>query len=100
MIACAMLVLASWYGPGFHGRLTASGERFDQYAMTAAHRELRLGTKVRVTNVQNGRAVVVKINDRGPYVAGRGLDLSYGAADVLQFTKQGVTNVCVEIVGK
>ncbi len=68
--------------------------------MTAAHRELRLGTKVRVTNVQNGRAVVVKINDRGPYVAGRGLDLSYGAADVLQFTKQGVTNVCVEIVGK
>ncbi len=96
MLAACVIVVASWYGPGFHGRLTASGEPFDQYAMTAAHRELRLGTRVRVTNMKNGRAVVVKINDRGPYVLGREIDLSRGAADVLGFTHQGLAKVCIE----
>ncbi|MFG7486286.1 septal ring lytic transglycosylase RlpA family protein [Methylorubrum rhodesianum] len=72
--------IASWYGPGFHGRLTANGERFDQNALTAAHRSLRFGTRVRVTNAATGRSVVVRINDRGPFVAGRSIDLARGAA--------------------
>lgn len=74
---------ASWYGPGFHGRKTASGERFNQYAMTAAHKTLPLGTHVRVRNLANDRSVVVKINDRGPYAAGRSIDLSRGAASAI-----------------
>ena len=76
--AAAETAAASWYGPGFHGRTTASGERFNQYAMTAAHRHLPFGTLVRVTH--KGRSVTVRINDRGPFIRGRGLDLSKGAA--------------------
>jgi rare lipoprotein A len=72
--------LASWYGPGFHGRKTASGERFNTGAMTAAHRSLPFGTRVKVTNVKTGRAVVVRINDRGPFVGGRVIDLSHASA--------------------
>jgi rare lipoprotein A len=72
--------LASWYGPGFHGRRTANGERFNTHALTAAHRSLQFGTQVRVTNNTNGRSVVVRINDRGPYVGGRVIDLSNAAA--------------------
>lgn len=72
--------VASWYGPGFHGRTTANGERFNTHAMTAAHRTLPFGTKVRVTNNSNGRSVVVRINDRGPYVGGRVIDLSNASA--------------------
>ena len=71
---------ASWYGPGFHGKKTASGQRFNQYALTAAHPRLPLGTRARVTNLHNGKAVDVTINDRGPYHGGRIIDLSRGAA--------------------
>jgi rare lipoprotein A len=75
--------IASWYGPGFHGRTTANGERFNTHALTAAHRTLPFGTKVRVTNRNNGRSVVVRINDRGPYVGGRVIDLSNASARAL-----------------
>lgn len=75
--------MASWYGPGFHGRRTASGERFNQYAMTAAHKTLPLGSLVLVTNLETNHSVVVRINDRGPYVRGRIIDLSKGAARAL-----------------
>ncbi len=71
---------ASWYGPGFHGKRTANGERFNADGLTAAHRSLPFGTRVRVTNRTNGRSVVVRINDRGPFVGGRSIDLSRGAA--------------------
>lgn len=75
--------LASWYGPGFHGRRTASGERFDQNALTAAHRSLPFGTKVRVIDEKTGRSIVVRINDRGPFAHGRIIDLSKGSAQAL-----------------
>ena len=74
---------ASWYGPGFHGRKTASGERFNQNAMTAAHRSLPFGTKVRVVNERTGRSVVVRINDRGPFHGGRIIDLAQAPARAL-----------------
>ena len=77
---------ASWYGPGFHGRLMASGERFDQNALTAAHRTLSFGTRVRVTNRATGRSLVVRINDRGPFVGGRAINLSRGAARAIGVT--------------
>lgn len=70
---------ASWYGPGFHGKKTASGERFNSHAMTAAHKTLKLGTKVKVTNLKNNKTVIVIINDRGPFVRGRVIDLSHAA---------------------
>jgi rare lipoprotein A len=87
---------ASWYGPGFHGRKTASGERFNQWAMTAAHRSYKFGTLVRVT--YKGKSVIVRINDRGPFTRGRIIDLSKGAA-----RKIGCKGVCVvslSVVGK
>jgi rare lipoprotein A len=90
---------ASWYGPWHHGRRTANGERFDQNAMTAAHPTLPLGTVVRVTNLQNGRTVKVRINDRGPYVRGRVIDLSRAAAAALGFKEQGLTPVAIERLG-
>ena len=82
---------ASWYGPGFHGRKTASGERFNPHAMTAAHRTLPFGTKVRVVNERTGRSVVVRINDRGPYAHGRVIDLSRAAAQMIGLS--GLANV-------
>jgi rare lipoprotein A (peptidoglycan hydrolase) len=85
--------VASWYGPGFHGQSTASGERYDQNALTAAHRTLPLGTRVKVTNLSNGKSVHVRINDRGPYVRGRVIDLSRGAARKLGMEKRGVGKV-------
>ncbi len=88
--------LASWYGPGFHGRPTASGEPFDMYAATAAHRTLPLGTRVRITNLENGRSAVARINDRGPFVEGRIIDLSYGVARKLGMVEAGVARVRVE----
>ena len=91
--------VASWYGPGFHGKKTASGETFDQYAMTAAHRKLPLGTQVRVTNLRNGREVEVEINDRGPYVQGRIIDLSKAAAQKLGLLDPGIARVRVEVIG-
>ncbi|MGB7443902.1 MAG: septal ring lytic transglycosylase RlpA family protein [Coleofasciculaceae cyanobacterium] len=90
--------LASWYGPGFHGRRSASGERFNQNALTAAHRSLPFGTKVQVTNLRNGRSVVVRINDRGPYTGGRVIDLSAAAARVLGMVNAGVAPVSVEVL--
>ena len=72
--------IASWYGPGFHGRRTASGERFNTHALTAAHRSLPFGSRVKVTNTRTGRSVVVRINDRGPFTGGRVIDLSQAAA--------------------
>jgi len=74
---------ASWYGPGFHGRKTASGERFNTHALTAAHKTLPFGTRVKVTNEKTGRAVVVRINDRGPYAHGRIIDLSQASAHAI-----------------
>jgi rare lipoprotein A len=90
--------LASWYGQPHHGRSTASGERYDMYRLTAAHRTLPFGTRLRVTSVENGRSVVVRVNDRGPYVAGRLLDLSYGAAKTLEIVGDGVARVEVVIL--
>jgi rare lipoprotein A len=87
---------ASWYGPGFHGRSTASGERFNQNAMTAAHRTLPFGTLVRVTNMRNGRSVIVRINDRGPFTRGRIIDLSVAAARAIDMYSSGVASVRVE----
>lgn len=94
--------LASYYGPGFHGEETASGEIFDQRHMTAAHRTLPLGAVVRVTNLANGRAVVLRINDRGPYGRnyrnGTIIDVSKGAARRLGFIEDGLVRVRVEVV--
>ena len=88
--------VASWYGPGFHGRQTASGERFDQNDLTAAHRKLPLGSEVKVTNLENGRSITVEINDRGPYAKGRVLDLSKAAARKLGMMENGVAKVRIE----
>lgn len=91
---------ASWYGPGFHGRRTASGELFDMNDHTAAHRSLPFGTRVRVRNVQNGREVVVRINDRGPWAANRLIDLSKAAAAALDFLQAGEAPVILfELAG-
>ena len=89
---------ASWYGDYFEGRPTASGEPFNMYDMTAAHLTLPLGTLVRVTNLRNHRSVIVRINDRGPYVDGRIVDLSYNAARVLHFDQQGLQRVRLDVV--
>src|SRR6202166_4922859 len=89
---------ASWYGQIFDGKPTASGEPYDMYDMTAAHLKLPMGSYVRVTNLRNGRAVVVRVNDRGPIVPGRIIDLSYGAARVLQFEHRGVQKVRLDLV--
>jgi rare lipoprotein A len=90
--------LASWYGPQFHNRATANGEIYDMYAMTAAHKVLPLGTHVKVTNLQNGRSTIVRVNDRGPFVAGRVIDLSYAAADTIGVAKSGLAPVHVEAI--
>ena len=87
------VTLASWYGPGFNGRRTSSGEVFNQNRLTAASRDLPLGSRVRVTNLANGRSVVVLVNDRGPYVRGRGIDLSKRAAADLGIERAGVARV-------
>ena len=84
---------ASWYGPGFHGRKTASGERFNSYDMTAAHRSLPFGTRLKVTNETNGRSVVVRVNDRGPFAHWRIIDLAKGPAQALGLTNAGTAYV-------
>ena len=89
---------ASWYGPGFNGRLSASGEVFNQSALTAAHRTLPFGTRVLVTNLYNGRQVTVRINDRGPYSGDRIIDLSAGAADAIGLTSSGVGTVQLDVL--
>ena len=89
---------ASWYGEAHHGRKTVSGEVFDMHALTAAHRTLPLGTRVRVTNLANGRAIEVRINDRGPSVRDRIIDLSYGAARALGAVGDGVFRVRIAVL--
>jgi rare lipoprotein A len=89
---------ASWYGQDFVGKPTASGEPYNMYDMTAAHPSLPLGTYVKVTNLRNGRAVVVRINDRGPVVDGRIIDVSYNAAKALNFKNQGIQRVRLDLV--
>jgi rare lipoprotein A len=89
---------ASWYGGKFHGRPTASGETFDQNALTAAHRKLPFGSVVRVTNMRNGKAVKVRINDRGPFVRGRVIDVSRGAAEKIGMLKSGVVPVRLKVI--
>ena len=91
--------VASWYGPGFHGRPTASGERFDQHDLTAAHPSLPLGSRARVTSLTNHRTVDVRINDRGPFVDGRIVDLSYAAACRLDMIGPGIMPVRLEVLG-
>ena len=87
---------ASWYGPGFHGKITANGEIYDQMAFTAAHKKLKFGTLLRITNPRNNKTVVVRINDRGPYISGRHLDLSKAAAIELGMIWKGVAKLKVE----
>jgi rare lipoprotein A len=89
---------ASWYGPGFFGNRTASGEVLRPGTLTAAHRSLAFGTKVRVTNLYNGLSTVVRINDRGPFSGGRIIDLAHGAAQVLGLTASGVADVKLEVI--
>ena len=89
---------ASWYGPGFHGRTTSSGEIFNMYDLTAAHRTLPLGATVMVTRLDNGRAVKVRINDRGPFVEERIVDLSYAAARILDMERDGLARVRLEVL--
>jgi len=90
------MMKASWYGPKFHGRITANGELFDQMALTAAHKKLKFGTLLRITNPKNDKSVVVRINDRGPYISGRQLDLSKAAALELGMIEKGVLKLKVE----
>jgi rare lipoprotein A len=89
---------ASWYGKSFHGKTTASGEPYDMFQFTAAHRQLPLGTLVKVTNLDNGRSIVVRVNDRGPVPRTRIIDLSYGAARMLGMPGHGVEPVRLDIV--
>ncbi len=91
-------MVASWYGPRFHGRPTANGERFDEMAFTAAHKKLRFGTLLRVSNPRTGNSVIVRINDRGPFIRGRHLDLSKAAAMELGMIEKGVEKLQVEQV--
>ncbi len=93
----AQIGVASWYGPGFHRKRTASGARFDMFGVTAAHRSLPLHTIARVTNLDNGQVILVEINDRGPYVPGRVIDLSLGAARLLDMEEDGLAQVRVEV---
>jgi len=89
---------ASWYGKPYHGRLTANGEKYNMRKLTAAHRTLPFDTKVRVTNLRNGRRVKVRINDRGPFVRGRIIDLSWKAAKKLKMIEDGVVPVGLEVL--
>jgi rare lipoprotein A len=91
-------IKASWYGPKFHGKYTANGEVYDQMAFTAAHKTMSFGTLLKVTNPRNGRSVIVRINDRGPYIEGRDLDLSKSAAIELGLLKKGVGRVKIQEV--
>lgn len=94
--AASSCTLASHYGvgDGYHGRTTANGETYNAYGKSVAHRWLPFGTRLRVTNQQNGKSVIVRVNDRGPYVGNRDLDLSYGAFSTIAHPGQGVADVC------
>lgn len=99
-IAPATANIASWYGPGFHGKRTANGEVFNQNALTAAHKTFTFGTKVRITNRNNGKSAVVCINDRGPYSRDRVIDLSKGAARQIGMLATGTAPVKMEVISK
>ena len=90
--------VSSYYGTQFHGKLTANGEVFDMYGVTAAHRTLPLGTVARITNLENDKSIILRINDRGPYVDGRILDCSYGAALKLDFVTNGTAKVKIQVI--
>lgn len=92
--------VASWYGEPFHGRLTASGERYNMHGLSAAHRSLPFGTRLKVTNPDSGQSSIVTVNDRGPFVRGRQLDLSYGAAKEIGLVGNGVGRVAVEVLDR
>ena len=93
-----MVGISSYYADDFHGKLTANGEVYDMYGLTAAHKTLPLNTIVRVTNIDNEKSLILRINDRGPYVKGRILDCSYGAAKKLDFLANGTTKVRIEVI--
>ena len=93
-----MTGVSSFYAEDFHGKLTANGEVYDMYGVTAAHKTLPLNTVCRVTNLTNNKSLILRINDRGPYIKGRILDCSYGAAKKLDFIKEGTTNVKIEVI--
>lgn len=97
-LASSYVGQASWYGPGFYGNRTANGEIFRPGTYTAAHPRLAFGTRVRVTNLNNGRSAVVRINDRGPFVGGRIIDVAHGAAVDLGLTASGTANVKLEVL--
>ena len=96
--ATVLYGVSSFYAEDFHGKLIANGEVYDMYGVTAAHKTLPLNTIARVTNMENDKSIILRINDRGPYVAGRILDCSYGAAKKLGFLVQGTTKVKIEII--
>ena len=98
MPATAQTGKASWYGPGFHGRTTASGERFNMHASTCAHRTLRFGAMVRVVNLRNGKSATCRVNDRGPYAGGRIIDVSAGIAAALGMIRSGVARVSITVL--
>ena len=93
-----MTGVSSFYAEDFHGKLTANGEVYDMYGFTAAHKTLPLNTVCRVTNLANNKSLILRINDRGPYIKGRILDCSYGAAKKLDFLTQGTANVKIEVI--
>lgn len=95
-LSASQIGTASWYGPGFHGKRTASGDKFNKHSLTAAHKTIKLGTKVKVTNLFNNKSVIVLINDRGPYSRGRIIDLSQAAKNQLEMG--GTTKVSIEII--
>lgn len=90
--------IASWYGKGFHKKRTSNGERFNQYSLTAAHKTLSFGTKLKITNLNTNKSVVVRINDRGPYIEGRDIDLSYKAMKKLGGIKNGLIHIKCKII--
>lgn len=97
-LAYAMTGVASWYGPGFYGNLTANGETYRPGTFTVAHRSLPFGTRVRITNLNNGRSAIARVNDRGPYVGGRIVDLGQGIASHLGVTSSGIADVRIEVL--
>lgn len=92
--------IASWYGPGFHGKMTANGEIFDENELTAAHRTLQMPSMIRATNLDNGRSIILRVNDRGPFSRGRILDVSKRGAELLGFKKAGTARIRVEVLGE
>jgi len=91
--------ISSWYGPNFHGKLTSNGEEYNMYARTAAHKTWPMNTMVKVTNIENGRSTIVRINDRGPFVTGRIIDCSYTAGKQIGLDKMGIAKVKIEVLG-